>query len=125
MRLDPQRPQLTKTGDARKALQTFHWPKGTAARDKGKREISAGAVREDVTGCEQDDRISDPRFCSASTDRKHRSNARTFLLHRRSLPHPALASPVGRCFVLVRIQRQILDLAASEFAPPEPTRAIG
>ena len=60
VRLDPQRPRLTKTEDARKALQTFHWPKGTAARDKGKREISAGAVRKDETGCEQDDRISDP-----------------------------------------------------------------
>ncbi len=31
-------------------MQTFHWPKGTAARDKGKREISAGAVRKDETG---------------------------------------------------------------------------
>ena len=66
----------------------------------GQREICAGAVREDVTGCEQDDRTSDPRFRPASTDREHRSNARTFLLHRRSLPHPALASPVGLCFVL-------------------------
>ena len=45
MRYDPQQPRLTKTGGAHKALQTFHWSNGTAARDNGKREISAGAVR--------------------------------------------------------------------------------
>ena len=52
LHFDPQSPRLTKTGGAHKALQTFHWPNGTAARVNGKREISAGAVLRDETGCE-------------------------------------------------------------------------
>ena len=72
VRFDPQQPRLTKTGGAHKALQTFHWPMGTAVRDKGKREISAGAVREDETGCEQDDRNISTAI-PLSTDRSQAS----------------------------------------------------
>ena len=86
VRFDPQRPRLTKVGDAYRALQPFHWPKGTAARDKGKREIGAGAVRKDETGRKQDVRSSDPRSRSASTDRKRQSNARSFLHQNSNLP---------------------------------------
>ena len=96
VRFDPQQPRLTETGGAHKALQTFHWPNGTAACDNGKREISAGAVREDETGCEQDDRSSDPRFRSAPTDRKHRSNARSFLQPASPMLAPRLYSPIVR-----------------------------
>ena len=52
-----------------------------------KRESSAGGVGEDEIGCELDDRSSDPRFRSASTARKHGSNASSFLT-----PSPMLAS---------------------------------
>ena len=74
-RHDPQLAPLTITGSADEARQRFHWT-------REHRESSAGGVREDGTGCEEDDRSSDPRFRSAPTDRKHRSAARdTYMEH--------------------------------------------
>ena len=84
-------------------MQTFHWPNGTAARDNGKREISAGAVREDETGCEQDDRSSDPRFRSAPIKRQDAVGCEFFLTKsavacphragRLAVPDPARPAP--------------------------------
>ena len=89
VRFDPQQPRLTETGRRPQGVADVPLTKRNRRPRQGKREISAGAVREDETGANRMTGFR-PRVRSASTDRKHGSNASQFLTAQLDrLPPPA------------------------------------